>query len=105
MTLGERQRFLVGRWLNLTGCILGGYFQGLNSEIQLPTEQTLNKPRACISKCTLFIYFDNSSVSLIIYNTSYCTGVDFCKNNEALVVWHLRSGLPGKGEIGSHSLT
>lgn len=45
-----------------------------------------NKPRACISKCTLFIYFDNSGVSLIIYNTSYCTGVDFCKNNEALVV-------------------
>lgn len=86
MTLGERQRFLVGGWLNLTGCISAGCFQGLNSETQLPTEQTPNKPRACISKCTLFIYFDNSSVSLIIYNTSYCTGVDFCKNNEALVV-------------------
>lgn len=101
---GERQRFLVGAWLNLTGCISAGYFQGLNSEIQLPTEQTPNKPRACISKCTLFIYFDNSSVSLIIYNTSYCTGVDFCKNNEALVVQHPWSHLQGKGEAGSHSL-
>lgn len=87
MTLGERQRFLVGRGLNLTDCISGAYFHQKFSEIQLPTEQTPNKPRAHISKCTLFIYFDNSSVSLIIYNTSYSTGVDFCKNNEALVVW------------------